>query len=182
MRTRALLCVLLLIVLTASASDLTQLAAGPGVTALPVTPVRVQPGSSAVLKMSFRINPGFHINSNKPTQEILIPTTVRLSPPSEMLIGRLEYPTGESMALPFMPDEKLSVYSGTFFVTGVLKTTTALVPGAYRVRGELRYQACSDRQCFPPHTQPFAFDVKVVRSMTNHHRRRNPAQSPDIKG
>ena len=131
--------------------------------------------------MSFRISSGFHINSNKPTQEILIPTTVKLSPPADMLVGKIEYPAGEQMALPFMPEEKLSVYSGTFDVTGVLKTTTAVSPGTYRVRGELRYQACSDRQCFPPHTQGFAFDVKVVRRPSNQ-KRRNPAQSPDIKG
>jgi hypothetical protein len=148
---------------------------------LPIEPITIQPGKSASLNLSFRINSGFHINSNKPIQEVLIPTTVKLSPPSEMLVGKLEYPAGEQMALPFMPEEKLSVYSGTFNVTGVLKTTNAVSPGSYRVRGELRYQACSDRQCFPPHTQGFAFDVKVVRRATDH-KRKNPGQSPDIKG
>ena len=181
MRTRMLVCLILLAALFASAAGQTQGFGGPGVTVLPIEPVTIQPGKSATLKMSFRINSGFHINSNKPTQEILIPTTVKLNPPSEMLVGKIEYPAGEQMALPFMPEEKLSVYSGTFNVTGVLKTTNSVLPGTYRVRGELRYQACSDRQCFPPHTQAFAFDVKVVRSATDH-KRKNPAQSPNIKG
>jgi hypothetical protein len=181
MRTRALVCLVLLAALFASAAGQTQSFGAPGVTVLPIEPVTIQPGKSATLKMSFRINSGFHINSNKPTQEILIPTTVKLSPPAEMLVGKLEYPAGEQMALPFMPEEKLSVYSGTFNVTGVLKTTNAVSPGTYRVRGELRYQACSERQCFPPHTQGFAFDVKVVRNATDQ-KRKNPAQSPNIKG
>jgi hypothetical protein len=181
MRTRALVCLILLAALFASSAGQTQSSGGPGITVLPVEPVTIQPGKSATLSMSFRINSGFHINSNKPTQEILIPTTVKLGPPSEMLVGKLQYPAGEQMALPFMPEEKLSVYSGTFKVTGVLKATNAVSPGSYRVRGELRYQACSDRQCFPPHTQGFAFDVKVVRRATDH-QRKNPAQSPDIKG
>jgi hypothetical protein len=181
MKTRTLLCLILLASLVASAAAQVQSSEGPGVTVLPVEPVIVQPGKSATLNMRFRINSGFHINSNKPTQEILIPTTVKLSPPAEMLVGKIEYPAGEQMALPFLPEEKLSVYSGTFIVTGVLKTTNTVLPGAYRVRGELRYQACSDRQCFPPHTQAFGFDVKVVRGTTNH-KRKNPAQSPNIKG
>ena len=192
MKTRMLVCLVLLAALFASTAGQTQSSGGPGVTVLPIEPVTIQPGKSATLKMSFRINSGFHINSNKPTQEILIPTTVKLNPPAEtlgpppemlpeMLVGKLEYPAGEQMALPFMPEEKLSVYSGTFNVTGVLKTTNAVSPGTYRVRGELRYQACSERQCFPPHTQGFAFDVKVVRGATDH-KRKNPAQSPNIEG
>jgi Thiol:disulfide interchange protein DsbD, N-terminal len=181
MKTRTLICLGLLAALFASVAAQTQSSGGHGVTALPVEPVTIQPGKSATLKISFRVSPGFHINSNKPTQEILIPTKVKLSPPSDLLVGKIEYPAGEQLVLPFMPDEKLSVYSGTFTVTGVLKTTNVVSPGTYRVRGELRYQACSDRQCFPPHTQAFAFDVKVARSAT-HHRRKNPAQSPDIRG
>jgi hypothetical protein len=172
--------VLLATVFLAAAGQ-AQSSGGPSVTVLPPDTVTVKPGKSATVNMSFRVSSGFHINSNKPTQEILIPTTVKLSPPADVLVGKLEYPAGEQLALPFMPEEKLSVYSGTFQVTGVLKTTAAISPGTYRVRGALRYQACSDRQCFPPHTQDFGFDVKVVRNSTNQ-KRKNPAQSPDIKG
>jgi len=75
MRTRMLVCLILLAALFASAAGQTQGFGGPGVTVLPIEPVTIQPGKSATLKMSFRINSGFHINSNKPTQEILIPTT-----------------------------------------------------------------------------------------------------------
>ncbi len=181
MRARRLLWLFLLATFATFAAGQASGFGAPGVTVLPIDPVIVQAGKSAPLNMRFRISSGFHINSNKPTQEILIPTTVKLRPPADVLVGRIEYPAGEQMALPFMPEEKLSVYSRTFDVKGVLMTTTAVSPGTYRVRGELRYQACSERQCFPPHTQGFAFDVKVVRRSSNQ-KRRNPAQSPDIKG
>ena len=91
------------------------------------------------------------------------------------MVGRIKYPEGEQLQLPFMPDEKLSVYSGAVQVSGMLKTTNAISPSTYRVRGVLRYQACTDRQCLPPRTADFTFDVKVVRVKRPHH---NPPQSP----
>jgi hypothetical protein len=149
------------------------------VVVLPVEPVTVQPGKSAAITLNFRIKDGYHINSNKPFQQILIPTSLKLSPPADILVGRFEYPAGELMQLPFMPEEKLSVYSGAFQIGGLLKTTNAISPGTYRVRAVLRYQACTDRQCFPSRTAEFAFDVKVVRPIRP---RRNPPQSPNIHG
>ena len=35
--------------------------------------------------------------------------------------------------------------------------------GTLRVHGEVRFQACDNRQCFPPKTTPLEFDVKVVK-------------------
>jgi hypothetical protein len=173
MRARALLRLLLpvLLVSAALAQDFTL----PEVVMLPVEPVSLHPGESVPIRLSFRIKDGFHINSSKPIQQNLSPTSVRFSPPSDILVGKFTYPAGELMQLPFMPDEKLSVYSGAFQVSGLLKTTNAISPSTYRVRGVLRYQACTDRQCFPPRTTEFAFDVKVVRVK---HPRRNPPQSP----
>ena len=173
---------LLRLVLVGSAlvsTALAQTISFPEVTVLPVAPLTVQAGKSTPIKLSFRIRDGFHINSNKPLQQVLIPTSIKLSPPTDILVGRLEYPAGELMDLPFMPEEKLSVYSGAFQVSGQLKTTTAISPGTYRVRGVLRYQACTERQCFPPRTADFDFDVKVVRPARP---RRNPPQSPNVHG
>ena len=49
------------------------------------------------------------------------------------------------------------------------------------MHGELKFQACNDRQCFPPKTTPVDFDVKVAKGAgTKSHRK--SAQSPHIKG
>jgi hypothetical protein len=170
---------LVLVGMTLVSAGLAQTITLPEVTVLPVAPLTVLAGRSTPIKLSFRIRNGFHINSNKPLQQVLIPTSIKLSPPTDIMVGRLEYPAGELMDLPFMPDEKLSVYSGAFQVAGQLKTTMAVSPGTYRVRGVLRYQACTERQCFPPRTTDFDFDVKVVRPARP---RRNPPQSPNVHG
>ncbi len=60
-----------------------------------------------------------------------------------------------------------------------LLATRKAPQGPVRMRGELRYQACNDRACFPPKTLPVTLDVTVVQGATGVPRR-NPAQSPHI--
>ena len=42
--------------------------------------VQVKAGGSTTLELDFRIGSEFHINSNKPQSELLIPTVLKLSP------------------------------------------------------------------------------------------------------
>lgn len=155
---------------------------GPSVSVVGSSEVAVKSGSSATVKLIFRVNPGFHINSNKPNSELLIPTSLKLSPPSEVMIANVTYPAGEQITFPFSPDEKLSVYSGDFPVTALVRTAKGTPTGRFRVHGEIKFQACNDRQCFPPKSTPIEFDVTVQKAASGTKHRRNPAQSPHIKG
>jgi len=136
---------------------------GPSVTALTPDPVRVIAGKSAPVTLNFRVNNGFHINSNKPNSEILIPTELKLDPPSQLMVADVTYPPGEMLSIPIV-NEKISVYSGDFQIGARVLAVRAISPGTYRVRGMLRFQACNDRQCFPPRTTPIHFDVHIVRA------------------
>ena len=126
--------------------------------------------------LQFRVTHGNHINSNRPGSELLIPTKLSLSAPGELLVGDVTYPPGKQLILPIAPDEKLSVYTGDFTVGASFMPTGKTSPGTYRIHGQLRYQACSDRACYPPQNLPVQFDVKVLRSTSSSHR--NPPQSP----
>jgi hypothetical protein len=141
-------------------------------------PVTVAPGKSTTLTLLFKVNDGFHINSNKPLSELLIPTAVHFNAPTDIMLAKITYPEGSLLELPFS-EEKLSVYSGEFKVTSMVKPAPGVRPGTYRVHSDLKYQACNNRQCFPPKTIPFEFDVKVVKAAAK--KRHNPAQSPHIK-
>ena len=107
-----------------------------------------------------RVNRGFHVNSNKPNDELLLPTVVHLNPPQGIIIVNIQYPEGEQLALPFMGNDKLSVYSGSFAVTAEVRVPKSAALGTLRVHGEVKYQACDNRQCFPPKTTPLEFDVE----------------------
>ena len=134
----------------------------PSVTMAPVGKVQVRPGGTANVELAFRIGSEFHINSNKPKSELLIPTALKLSAGTPVSVVTLKYPAGQDMSFPFAPDEKLSVYSGDFAITAVVKAPSNAASGSYPVTGELHFQACDRSACYPPRSIPVKFDVTVV--------------------
>lgn len=148
----------------------------PSVSMAPVALVNALRGAQTKVSLNFRVAHGFHINSNAPKDEFLIPTGLKMDLPTDIVLGKIEYPAGEDVAFPFSPDTKLNVYSGDFSINVMVHPLASVVPGKYAMHGVLRYQACDNAQCFPPKTLPVSFEVKVVKEAATH--RRNPGQSP----
>ena len=132
------------------------------VTAEPAAPVSIAAGKSTTATLRFRVADGYHINSNKPKSELLIPTELKLEPPVGMRISAVSYPEGSEFALSFDPTEKLSVYSGEFVVTAKLNALRGARAGSYPLNGVLSYQACNDRACFPPKKLPVSLEVRIA--------------------
>jgi hypothetical protein len=151
----------------------------PSVSIAPVPLVTAKRTEQTMVRLDFRVASGFHINSNAPKSEFLIPTALKMDLPTDIVLGKIEYPEGQDLAFPFSPDEKLSVYSGDFAINLTVHPLKTVVPGKYVMHGVLRYQACDNAQCFPPKTLPVSFDVKVVKEPPAHHA--NPAQSPHVR-
>jgi hypothetical protein len=145
----------------------------------PIATVRVSPGSKSDVQMSFRVIPGYHINSNKPFSELLISTAINFDVPTNISLTGITYPKGENYTFAFSPGEKMSVYTGDFTVSGTVLTTHVTPKGTYRVHARLRYQACDNRACYPPAVVPFYFDVNVDKPKPVR-KKGNPAQSPHI--
>ncbi len=150
------------------------------VTFTPMNRVIVAPGHSMPIKFTFRVQDGYHINSNKPLAEELIPTQLHFSLPGEMVIGRIMYPAGALTSFPFDPKQKLSVYSGDFVVSGLLVAPTSANPGPYTIHAELKYQACDNNACYPPKKLPFSFDVTIGKHTASVPKARPTRTSPHI--
>ncbi len=145
----------------------TAVAQGPGdkqpsVEMAPLGSVRLSAGGSTNVDIAFRVSAGFHINSNKPRSEFLIPTELKLAATPQVAVFKVNYPAGQDETFPFSPGEKLSVYSGDFTITAELKAPSKARPGTYPVKGELTYQACDKAACYPPKTMPVQFQVLIV--------------------
>jgi hypothetical protein len=150
----------------------------PSVTMTPIEMVTITRGKPNTVRLKFHVGAGFHVNSNHPKSEFLIPTILKLSPPTDIMIGGVTYPPGEETSFAFAPDDKLSVYSGEFPVTVEVRPLAEVLPARYMIHGELRYQACDNAACYPPKKLPVQFEVNVVKGPRPH--RKNPGQSPHV--
>lgn len=164
----------------AAAQSLTPAARPEKVSFEPIGTITVNSAHPATLRLLFRIQPGFHINSNKPSMPELIPTVVHFSLPDDVVIGRLKYPAGELKSFPFDPTEKLSVYSGDVVITGRVVAPPHSAQGTYTIHGAFKYQACDNNACYPPKTLPITFNVKVGPHSQSSRRAHGNAQSPHI--
>jgi len=150
----------------------------PSVTMLPLPAIAITRGKPSTVSLKFHVGAGFHVNSNHPKSEFLIPTSLKFSPPTDIMIGGVTFPPGEEMSFAFAPDDKLSVYTGEFPVTVQVRPLAGVLPAKYMIHGELRYQACDNAACYPPRKVPVQFEVRVVKAPPPP--RKNPGQSPHI--
>ncbi len=137
---------------------------GPSVSLVSAPLPSIVRGESGSVDLRFHIANGFHINSNKPSEEFMIPTALRVDATTDIVIGKVSYPPGQDVSFEFAPDQKLSVYSGSFTVGVLVRPLHTVLPGKYAMRGALKYQACDNRACYPPKQLPVEFEVRVVKA------------------
>jgi len=149
---------------------------GPVVKQAAMPLVSTVQGKPATITLAFDVANGYHINSNRPKSEFLIPTTLKIEATTDIVVGKIVYPDGQDMSFAFAPDEKLNVYTGEFHVDVIVHPLHTVEPGKYIVRGNLKYQACDNSACYPPRNLPVSFDVKIAKAPAPHEQ--NPAQTP----
>ncbi len=114
---------------------------------VPGPPVALKAGETVVVPLTVQIRGGYHINSNQPNEDYLIPTRLTWTA-APVEVKDIRYPEPEQVTYGFS-DKPLSVYSGRI----VIRTTfqaPAQLPS--ELTGKLRYQACNDKACLPPKT------------------------------
>ncbi len=106
-------------------------------------------GASVRVAARVEIDDHWHVNSNTPTYDYLIPTVLSFELPEGMPEPRLEYPPHKMMKFEFT-EEPIAVYDGTFRVFAEFELPADLAVGTIETEAALRYQACDDKQCLPP--------------------------------
>jgi thiol:disulfide interchange protein DsbD len=100
------------------------------------------------LRLKVHVREGFHVNSNTPSEDYLIPLKVTWEPGAVEAVETV-YPKPKHEQYAFS-DKPLSVFDGTFEIVTKFKPGTNSAPGPGVVNGKLRYQACNDKMCLPP--------------------------------
>lgn len=118
------------------------------------------PGETARVAAKVTVEEGWHVNSNTPTFEYLIPTRLDLELPAGWADETVRYPEHEMQTFAFA-DQPLAVYDGQFVLLAEIKVPADARNGAVPVRAALRYQACNDSQCLPPVTTDTTVSLTV---------------------
>ncbi|MCK6606565.1 MAG: thioredoxin fold domain-containing protein [Ignavibacteriaceae bacterium] len=109
----------------------------------------VPAGKEVKLAVEMNIESGFHINSNRPKDEFLIPTSVRIKAPAGISLGAMIFPPANDYNFEFS-DKPVSVFEGTIYISGLIKVAETVAPGTYQTDVTVEYQACNDQSCMPP--------------------------------
>ncbi|MBI1950746.1 MAG: thioredoxin family protein [Acidobacteria bacterium] len=129
-------------------------------TSLTVPDRPVRPGQAITISLRLDIAPGWHVNSNTPSLEYLIPTKIEFPDAGAVLVDQVVYPAGHLVTLKFA-DTRLSVYEGANTLRATLRPPRDGAPGESKARARLTYQACSDTVCLAPETVEFLVPLRV---------------------
>jgi thiol:disulfide interchange protein DsbD len=146
----------LLLLLAAPWLCLQAQAPGSVLTVVPATRLTIQRGGTANFAVKAELQQGFHVNSNMPGDDYLIP--IKLTWNKDPLEAeQVTYPKPQMAKLSFSTNP-ISVYTGAFEISTRFKAPPSAMPGMAFMNGKLRYQACNDKECLPPRT----VDVRVT--------------------
>jgi thiol:disulfide interchange protein DsbD len=104
------------------------------------------------------IESGWHINSNKPLDDFVIPT--KLSFDGTELISA-DYPPHTVRTFTFSGGQKLAVFEGTIRIPFAAK-----LQSGDTIKGKLHYQACNDNVCLPPRDAEVTIDANAIATTT----------------
>lgn len=147
----------LLVFLTAT-SGWAQFRGFQAATVLPPAPLELKAGETVEASIFVRIRRGYHINSDKPAEEYLIPTRLTWDiAPLEALA--VTYPEAEIFVSQFSDDVML-VFSGEVEFKTSVRVPKTIPEGLTELAGTLRYQACTEKACLAPTSVDFTLPVR----------------------
>lgn len=111
-------------------------------------------------RIPLSILPGYHVNSNTPSEEYLIPLKLTWTSTGALEAGQVAYPKPTLEKYEFA-EKPLSVYTGSLELIASFKVAARASAGPGAATGKLRYQACNDRACFPPKTIEITLPYQV---------------------
>jgi hypothetical protein len=118
-------------------------------------------GAAVLVKVSLELRSGYHCNSNKPSDDYLVPLKLTWAA-GPLEAPEVTYPAPQMEKYSFSPTP-LSVYTGNFDLVTRFKVSESATPGQAMITGKLKYQACNDRMCLQPKTIDVTVPVDIIK-------------------
>ena len=125
---------------------------------------KVHAGDLLKVAVKANIQESWHINSDKPNDDFLIPSKV-VSVDEKFPIAKISYPDAHDLELGFS-DKPVSVFQGVIVIGLLINIDKALPLGDYNIPIKLQYQSCNDQTCLPPASVTDTLKISVVDAST----------------
>jgi hypothetical protein len=112
------------------------------------------------VRIPVMVDKGFHVNSNTPAEDYLIPLKLVWNPGGGLIGGDVTYPKPAMEKYTF-DDKPISVFTGDFQLLVHFQVAPDAPAGPGVKVGKLRYQACDDKACYPPKTVEVSVSYQV---------------------
>lgn len=153
----------IVLVLLAQSAQL-RFGGGPNVTLAAYTETDAgRAGGPLRIAVVATLQDGWHVNANKPLEDLLIPTVLSVEPVAGITVDRIIYPKPKLFRFAGSAED-MAVYEGEFAIGVIVNLAKDLSPGDYELNGELKYQACDNAACFPPAKAKVAIPIRVVEA------------------
>lgn len=121
---------------------------------------KVYPGSEFKIAVHVKVDSGWHINSDKPYEDFLIPTGLSIDTSAFKLI-KVVYPKPHDLKLD-ISETPMSVWEGEVFMGALVTAPKDLAPGKYKLPVSVNYQSCNNMTCLPPNSVSDTVEIEIA--------------------
>ena len=120
-------------------------------------------GAGVRLLLNVKLPAGYHVQSDKPRDPLLIPTALAVKAPEGLKVDRIVYPAASDLAQPGR-DKPLAVFGSEFTIEVFVSRAPDGPTGEFVVPARFRYQACDASVCYPPATADVQWTLRLEKS------------------
>ena len=120
-------------------------------------------GAGIKLLLNVKLPAGYHVQSDKPRDPLLIPTALTVKPPDGLKVDRIVYPAASDLAQSGR-EKPLAVFGSEFTIEVLVSRAPDAPTGEFVVPAQFRYQACDASVCYPPATADVQWTLRLEKS------------------
>ncbi|HUK36225.1 MAG TPA: thioredoxin family protein [Vicinamibacterales bacterium] len=121
----------------------------------------VHAGDTVRTALTVTLPDGFHVQSNKPRDPLLIATQLTVDAPDGVTVKEIVFPAPIDLRQQ-NADQPLAVFQRSFAIGVQMAVAPSAATGSIKVPARLRYQACDDTTCFAPTNATAEWTLDVV--------------------
>ncbi len=122
-------------------------------------------GSEFKIVVKAEIEDTWHINSNSPNEDYLIPSKLEIESESGFEIAELKFPKAHDYEFDFS-DKPVSVFESTVYIGAKINVPESVQEGNHNLKVIFSYQACNNASCLAPTKVEKEIQIEVVNNQT----------------